>query len=289
MRAATSRAAGRSGDQTEAPSPTSSALAYLDGLVDGAVADDGQGGAELFLGDERVVVVDVGHEGGGVEVAGLAGVGVAAEQDPGAGVAGGFDEVGDDVVLGLVLQRAQDVVLVQADAHGHGGGDGGEFFADGVVDVVVDVEALEGGAGLAGVDERAPEEAFGDGFGVGVGQDDAGVVAAEFEGEAFDGVGGGFDDGALPAAVEPVNMTLPMAGCSARRAPTSRSPEMTVRTPSGSSSLRTLIRARTESGVILEGLTTAVLPMRRAGAICQMVIIMGQFQGPMAPTTPMGL
>ena len=94
---------------------------------------------------------------------------------------------------------------------------------------------------------------------------------------------------ALPAAVEPVNMILPMAGCSARRAPTSRSPEMTVRTPSGSSSLRTLIRARTESGVILEGLTTAVLPMRRAGAICQMVIIMGQFQGPIAPTTPMGL
>ena len=94
---------------------------------------------------------------------------------------------------------------------------------------------------------------------------------------------------ALPAAVEPVNMTLPMAGCSASRAPTSRSPETTVRRPSGSSSLRTLIRARTDSGVYSEGLTTTALPMRRAGAICQMVIIMGQFHGPIAPTTPMGL
>ena len=166
-------------------------------------------------------------------------------------------------------------------------GHGRELFADGVVDVLVDVEALERGAGLAGVDEGAPEQVLGDGFGVGVGQDDAGVVAAEFQGEAFDGVGGGFDD-RPPASVEPVNMILPIAGCSARRAPTLRSPETTVSRPSGSSSLRTLARARTESGVILEGLTTTALPILRAGAICQMVIIMGQFQGPMAPTTPMG-
>ena len=74
-------------------------------------------------------------------------------------------------------------------------GDGGEFGAHGVVEGVVDVEALECGAGLAGVDEGAPEESFGDGGGVGVGQDDAGVVAAEFEGEAFDGVRAGADDG----------------------------------------------------------------------------------------------
>ena len=95
---------------------------------------------------------------------------------------------------GFVLQRAEDVVLVQAHAHGHGFGDVGEFLADGLVDVVVDVEALEGSAGLAGVDEGAPEQALGDGLGVGVGQDDAGVVAAEFEGEALDGVRGGLDD-----------------------------------------------------------------------------------------------
>ena len=37
-----------------------------------------------------------------------------------------------------------------------------------------------------------------------------------------------------------------------------------------------------------EGLTTTVLPMRSDGAICQMVIIIGQFHGPIAPTTPSG-
>ena len=37
-----------------------------------------------------------------------------------------------------------------------------------------------------------------------------------------------------------------------------------------------------------EGLTTTVLPIRSEGATCQMVIIIGQFQGPIAPTTPTG-
>ena len=60
--------------------------------------------------------------------------------------------------------------------------------ADVVVDVVVDVEALERGAGLAGVDERAPEQVLGDRLRVGVREHDAGVVAAELEGEALDGV-----------------------------------------------------------------------------------------------------
>ena len=85
----------------------------------------------------------------------------------------------------------EHVVLVRADAHRHGGGDCSELVADLVVDVVVHVQALERRAGLAGVDERAPEQALGDRLGVGVGQHDAGVVAAEFEGEALDGVGGG--------------------------------------------------------------------------------------------------
>ena len=58
--------------------------------------------------------------------------------------------------------------------------------------------------------------------------------------------------------------------------------------PSGSSWLMIEASARTDSGVYSEGLTTTALPMRKAGAICQTVIIMGQFQGPMAPTTPMG-
>ncbi len=93
---------------------------------------------------------------------------------------------------------------------------------------------------------------------------------------------------ALPVAVEPVNMILPIAGWPARASPTSRPPETTVRRPSGSSWLRISTRARTDSGVYSEGLTTTALPIRRAGPICQTVISMGQFQGPIAPTTPIG-
>ena len=49
------------------------------------------------------------------------------------------------------------------------------------------------------------------------------------------------------------------------------------------------IIASTLSGVNSDGLTTTVLPIRSAGAICQMPIISGQFHGPIAPTTPTGL
>ena len=91
-----------------------------------------------------------------------------------------------------------------------------------------------------------------------------------------------------PVAVEPVNITLSMSGWVARCAPTSRSPETTVSTPSGSSSFMTSASASTLSGVYSDGLTTTVLPIRRDGATCQMVIIIGQFHGPIAPTTPTG-
>jgi hypothetical protein len=33
---------------------------------------------------------------------------------------------------------------------------------------------------------------------------------------------------------------------------------------------------------------TTVVPIRRAGATCHMVIIIGQFRGPIARTTPAG-
>lgn len=56
------------------------------------------------------------------------------------------------------------------------------FFADGVVDVFVDVETFEGREGLAGVDEGTSEQVLGDGHGIGVGQHDTGVVAGELQG-----------------------------------------------------------------------------------------------------------
>jgi len=82
--AATSRAAERSEDQTEAAEPHVEAVCHGNSLANRAVADDRQGRAELLPGHQGVVVVDVGYESGRVEVTGLLGVRVSAEQDAGA-------------------------------------------------------------------------------------------------------------------------------------------------------------------------------------------------------------
>ena len=93
---------------------------------------------------------------------------------------------------------------------------------------------------------------------------------------------------ALPVAVEPVNISLSTSGWVVRCAPRSPSPGTTASTSSGSTPFSTWPRARTLKGVCSDGLTTTVLPIRSDGATCQIVIIIGQFQGPMAPTTPTG-
>src|SRR5699024_9376240 len=91
-----------------------------------------------------------------------------------------------------------------------------------------------------------------------------------------------------PVSVEPVNMSLSMFSLVDRAAPTLPSPVTMLRTPSGRTLLMTLTSARTDSGVYSEGFMTTVLPMRNAGASCHTEIIIGQFHGPIAPTTPSG-
>ena len=93
----------------------------------------------------------------------------------------------------------------------------------------------------------------------------------------------------LPVAVEPVNMILSIPGRARRRAPTSPA------AGHGGQHLRRQDPVHAPrpgrapiSGVYSEGLTTTVLPMRRAGAICQIAIIIGQFHGAITPTTPTG-
>ena len=135
---------------------------------------------------------------------------------------------------------------------------------------------------------KAPQNrSFGDGLGVGVGQDDAGVVAAELQGEALDGVRGGADDG-LAGGGGAGEHDLADVGVGGEGVADVAAAGDHGEEPSGRASLMVSTRASTRSGVYSEGLTTTALPIRRAGAICQTVIIMGQFQGPMAPTTPMG-
>src|SRR5699024_1436650 len=91
-----------------------------------------------------------------------------------------------------------------------------------------------------------------------------------------------------PVSVEPVNISLSMPWFVDNAAPTLPSPVTTLSTPSGRTVLMTLTSAKTDSGVYSEGFITTVLPMRNAGANCQTEIIMGQFHGPIAPTTPSG-
>ena len=58
----------------------------------------------------------------------------------------------------------------------------------------MDIEPLQRGAGLAVVDEGAPEQTLGDLLRIGVGQHDAGIVAAEFERQALQRAGGALHD-----------------------------------------------------------------------------------------------
>ena len=61
-RAATARAACRVAAPHRGAQADVEAVRHGDGVLDVAVADDGERGAELLLGDQRVVVVDVGHQ-----------------------------------------------------------------------------------------------------------------------------------------------------------------------------------------------------------------------------------
>ena len=93
----------------------------------------------------------------------------------------------------------------------------------------------------------------------------------------------------LPVAVEPVKTILLISGWLDRAAPRLPSPVTILNTPGGTSSLMISAARRVVSGVYSEGLITTVLPLRRAGMVCQMAIIRGKFQGVMEPITPSGL
>ncbi|GGR21191.1 hypothetical protein GCM10010196_13240 [Agromyces mediolanus] len=93
----------------------------------------------------------------------------------------------------------------------------------------------------------------------------------------------------LPTGVEPVNMILPTFGLFVSASPTVRpGPATMFSTPAGSTSFMTATRASPESVVVSAGFATTVLPIRSEGAICQIAIIIGQFHGEIAPTTPIG-
>ena len=94
----------------------------------------------------------------------------------------------------------------------------------------------------------------------------------------------------MPTSFDPVNDTARMAGCRTIVSPTSRPPPNTrFSTPGGSphsSKISTMSAA--VSGVSDAGLNTTVLPETSAGAIFQIGIAIGKFQGVMIATGPTG-
>ncbi len=100
---------------------------------------------------------------------------------------GVVEEVEDPVVLRAVLDRAEAHARLGAGAHPYSAGVGGQGPLQRFVDVSVDVEAFDRQADLAAVGEGSPEQLLGDGRDVDVREDDGGVVAAQFQGDAGQG------------------------------------------------------------------------------------------------------
>ena len=78
-----------------------------------------------------------------------------------------------------------------------------------------------------------------------------------------------------PARTDPVMATMSGRWWETRARPVSRSPQTTLRTPGGSTSLATCPSSSVEAGVVSDGLRTIVLPAASAGAIFQIAIISG--------------
>ncbi len=94
----------------------------------------------------------------------------------------------------------------------------------------------------------------------------------------------------LPASVDPVKETFRTSGWATSAAPVvSPGPGRTWNAPGGTpASSASSQRRSAESGVSLAGLTITVLPIARAGAIFQVAIANGKFQGTIRAQTPSG-
>ena len=86
-----------------------------------------------------------------------------------------------------ILNRTQNHILARALAHLHVFGNSDEFAAHLVMHILMDVEPLQRSAGLAAIDEGAPEQPFGDLLRIDIGQHDASIVSPEFKGKPLHG------------------------------------------------------------------------------------------------------
>lgn len=149
----------------------------LDGLVEVAGAEEHGDGAEELFAVDGAGAGDVGEDGG-LEVVAVAHHAFASGEEFCARGDGGFDlgfQLFDDLGCG---EWADVGGVLQGVADAHGLHEGDETGLKGLVDGVVDDEALGGDAGLAGVDEAGADGGFDGGVEVGRGHDEEGVGAA---------------------------------------------------------------------------------------------------------------
>jgi hypothetical protein len=94
----------------------------------------------------------------------------------------------------------------------------------------------------------------------------------------------------LPVSVDPVKAILSTSGWSTSASPARPpNPGTTFTTPGGrSSSSISAANASADTGVSSDGLTTIVLAPASAGQSFHASITSGEFQGMIAPTTPIG-
>jgi hypothetical protein len=92
----------------------------------------------------------------------------------------------------------------------------------------------------------------------------------------------------FPVAMEPVKLILRASGCEDIAGPSASPPLMTLNTPGGSRSRTSSPNLSVASGVYGDGLSTTVLPARRAAATFATAMKMGKFHGTIVATGPMG-
>lgn len=169
-----------------------------DGGRVGGDGHDGDNRAEGLVAHNRHFVGDVGEESGFDEVSWLRKVvegGVCGGFVFGASI-DGVRDLGEDCLLcaygdngpnlGGLVHRIADFVF------GEDGFTGGEKR---VIDVGVDVNALDGAAGLTRVEDGAVDDFFGGPLRIDVWSDVCWVFAAEFEANVDDSIGGCFLNG----------------------------------------------------------------------------------------------
>ena len=94
----------------------------------------------------------------------------------------------------------------------------------------------------------------------------------------------------IPALVDPVNDIMSIPGCEDIASPTvGPSPLTILNTPAGTPAASiTSAKRMAFSGAISVGFKTIVQPAAKAGATLHEIWLIGQFQGVIIPTTPIG-